>query len=106
MAIKRDKVQAGMQLYDRHRYRAGNTTMRALGEWPVDIAEVQERGCVVRWNGNSPRFWAWRQIEKLYTWSMYDDTEAEITKGFGGVSGCKRLPKAERDRRKAERNAS
>lgn len=107
MAIKFEKIKAGMVLYDRHRERAGNTTMTRLGEWPVEIISVdpERRTAQVSWNTNRPETYGRHSLERLYSWSMYDKTEAERTEGWGGTSSCRRLPAAERKRRKAERDA-
>lgn len=105
MAIKFEKIEPGMILYDRHREQAGNTTMRRLGEWTVQIISVDpvKRTAETRWNGNRVKTMTKRSLEKLYNWSMYDETEAEIERGLVGPRSVRRLPKAERDRRKAEK---
>lgn len=74
MAIKFEKIQPGMTLYDRHRERAGNTTMTRLGEWRVIIVSVDAatRTAVASWNGNAPGVWHARRLEKLFSWSLRD----------------------------------
>jgi hypothetical protein len=107
MAIKFENIEPGMILYDRHRERMGRTSLSGLGQWTVRIIEVdKEKRCAkVSWNGNPARTWFERDLVKLYTWSMYDPTEAELERGVaGGVRKCKRLPKAEREKRKADRD--
>lgn len=94
MAIKFDKLSAGMQLYDRHKYTCGNTNMRRIGEWRVTIVEVQENGAMVRWNGNLPRYWTRRQLEKLFTWSAYDEC-AVVTGDSFGWTKVRKLRKGE-----------
>lgn len=68
MAIKFDKIEPGMRLLDIHSYRMGNTTMRRLGLWHVDVISVdkEKRSAVVRWNGNQPETWYARDLQKLY----------------------------------------
>jgi hypothetical protein len=44
VAIKFDKVKAGMTLLDVHRHKMGNTTMSEWGLWEVLIVEVREHG--------------------------------------------------------------
>lgn len=69
MAIKFDKIVAGMELLDIHSEQAGNTTMRRVGCWPVLIVSVDQvqRTAVVRWNVvNEPETWGRRQLERLY----------------------------------------
>lgn len=68
MAIKFEKIQPGMTLWDRHRVKMGNTTMSRLGEWRVEIFSVDamSRTAVVRWNHNAPSVWGERQLAKLY----------------------------------------
>jgi hypothetical protein len=83
--VKFEKIKAGMVLYDRHKYQAGNTTMRVLGEWSVRIVSVDPatRSARVSWNGNSERRWNERSLAKLKDWSMYEDC-AEIVQGMLG----------------------
>lgn len=106
MAVKFDKLKVGDELYDRHTYAMGNTTIRTIGEWRVRIL-VLERDCaMVSWNGNRPHRWTRAQLERLYTWSMSDETECEVHRGMmGAVTKVRRHPKAVRDRLKAERDA-
>lgn len=102
MAIKFEKIVAGMTLYDRHRTGMGNTTLTELGEWSVKVVSVnhEARTAVVRWNGNPERVWSARQLIKLFTWSMYDDDECErITGSLGRVRSIRKRTKKE----KAER---
>lgn len=68
MAIKFDKIEAGMVLLDIHSERAGNTNMRRWGCWRVEIVSVdrERRSARVRWNGNSEATWYARQLERLY----------------------------------------
>ena len=67
MAIKFEKVQPGMTLYDFHRESMGNTTMSQIGKWSVRIIEVNtEKGmALVSWNTNRPEWWARRKVERL-----------------------------------------
>lgn len=83
MAIKFEKIQAGMTLYDRHKYKMGNTTLRSIGEWSVRVLEVycEKRQAKVSWNGNTPEVYRERDLTSLYDWSMYDDG-VEVTRGI------------------------
>jgi len=95
MAIKFEKIQAGQTLYDRHRYSMGNTTIKALGEWKVEILEVSpmSRTARVRWNGNPEQWWHERRLAKLFSWSM-NDPDVEVTKNsFGATLRIKRKKK-------------
>lgn len=38
--MKLEKMQAGITLYDVHRYKMGNTTMSTVGVWHVYVKEV------------------------------------------------------------------
>lgn len=91
MAIKFEKIHAGTRLYDRHKTRAGNTTMTVLGEWSVDIVSVdtERRTALASWNGNRPQAIHERNLTKLFDWSMYDDC-AEVTRGMIGVISVKK----------------
>lgn len=66
MAIKFSKIKPGMELFDIHRTRMGNTMMSRWGKWIVKIVEVQEDGAIVSWNHNPTQFWSRRRLEKLY----------------------------------------
>lgn len=67
MAIKFEKIKPGDVLWDYHSERAGNTTMRRWGNWPVHIIEIHAdtQTAIVSWNGNRPQKWFRRQLEKL-----------------------------------------
>lgn len=82
--MKIDKLQPRMILYDRHKERMGNTTMRTLGEWRVIVLEVYPKALVpyaiVSWNGNRPERYYAHDVAKLKTWSQYDEC-AEVHKG-------------------------
>lgn len=104
MAIKFEKVTAGMMLYDRHSYRMGNTTLRSIGEWNVKVLSVDPatRRARVSWNGNTPEVYLAREVERLSTWSMYDD-DVEVTRGmWDRVTKVRRLTKKELAARAAE----
>ena len=85
MTIKFEKIKPGMTLYDRHQYAMGNTTMRTIGEWKVQILSVDEatQSADVVWNSNAPRCWERNRLEKLSTWSMHDP-DVEVRKGLMG----------------------
>jgi len=72
MAIKFEKIQAGMTLWSRGRQKMGNTTMSRMAEWPVYIEEVspENRRAKVSWNGNAPEWWGEYQLKRLYTKRM------------------------------------
>lgn len=67
MAIKFETIKAGDVLWDNHRERAGNTTMRQWGNWQVTIIEINhaEGWAKASWNGNPPQRWHRRQLERL-----------------------------------------
>lgn len=92
--MKFDKIKPGMVLYDRHKHRAGNTTMRVLGEWRVTIISVDPaaRTAMVSWNGNRPSLWFEGNLAKLKDWSMYDEC-AERTEGMIGTISVKKRRK-------------
>lgn len=69
MAIKFEKISAGMRLADVHTERAGNTMMRRIGVWEVEVLEIRDkpyRGAMVRWNGNRPEWWPEYRLTRLY----------------------------------------
>lgn len=66
--IKFDSIVAGDRLIDVHSYRMGNTTMRCLGLWYVDVISVdaERRSAVVRWNSNRPETWHESRLKRLH----------------------------------------
>ncbi len=86
--MKFEKIRPGMVLYDRHKYRAGNTTMRVLGEWTVRIVstDAATRTAVASWNGNPPQKWPERNLAKLKDWSMYDECAVRTEGMLGTIS--------------------
>lgn len=72
MAIKFEKIQAGMTLYARSRQRRGNTTLRYTAEHEVYVKEVNAelRTALVSWNGNKAEWRGARQLERYFKSSM------------------------------------
>lgn len=77
MAIKFERVKVGDILYERHRTKMGNTKMSQLGEWPVEIREidVDRRAALAAWNYNPAKWMPARKIERMFRTSMYDKYE-------------------------------
>jgi hypothetical protein len=65
--VRRTTVRAGDTLYDVHRTKLGNTTMSELGWWRVEIKSIDPsgNGVIASWNGNTPKWMSWTQIERL-----------------------------------------
>lgn len=107
MAIKFEKIKPGMKLYDRHKRRMGNTTLRTLGEWGVYVVSVdqEKRSATVRWNGNSEERWSEHRLVKLFDWSMHDSSVCEMDRGmFGAIYKVRKFTKKELKER-AEKKA-
>jgi hypothetical protein len=68
MAIKFEKIQPGMTLYQKVKRQAGNTTVRVESVFTVKILNVdaEKRSAEVSWNGNQPHTWYERNLTKLY----------------------------------------
>lgn len=81
-------LRPGMILYDRHTYAMGNTTMRTLGEWRVEVLDVYANFATVSWNGNRPERYSPDRIAKLKTWSMTDEC-AEVVRTSLAVRSVK-----------------
>ena len=66
--IKFTKIEPGMVLLDIHSEPMGNTTMKRMGCWKVRIVSVDKdkRTAMASWNGNPPRLYTRRQLERLY----------------------------------------
>lgn len=65
MAIKFELVKVGDVLYQKVRQKAGNTMMSREGVYHCEIVSVDEHGAMVKWNGNPPKRWHTRDVEKL-----------------------------------------
>lgn len=86
MAIKFEKIQPGMTLFERHRERMGNTTMSRLGEWRIRVVSVNlaDRTVTASWNGNPPLVYQEHAATKWFSWSMYErDRKAKEAAGGG-----------------------
>lgn len=66
MAVVFDGVKAGDVLYDVHRERMGNTTMRRTCVYVVNVKEVDQaaRKALCSWNGNAPKWFYAAQVRK------------------------------------------
>jgi hypothetical protein len=110
MTIKFEKIKPGMRLYDRHREKMGNTTMRTLGEWDVRVIEVNadKRKALVSWNENRPEWWWADRLKKLSDWSMHDRAVAIVEQSSmtRQVFRCRKLTKAELAQRDAATHPS
>ena len=97
MAIKFEKIQPGMTLYDRHREKMGNTTISTIGEWAVKVLSVSptEREAVVSWNGNPREVWFEHELRRLYDWSM-NDPGVEVVRGIWDSVRSVKRPKAKK----------
>lgn len=87
MAIKFEKIEVGMRLFDIHRTRMGNTTMSELGCWEVEIVSVDriKRTAKVRWNCNPVDEWSAVRLSRLYAKKppSYLKAEAAQNKRWG-----------------------
>jgi len=61
------RIKAGQVLYDKHKYKMGNTTMSRWGLWKVFVKEVDVEGkyIIASWNGNPPHKMCEQQVKKL-----------------------------------------
>jgi hypothetical protein len=61
-----DKLKPGMVVYDVHSYRMGNTTLRSVGVWQVQIVSVdaETQTVIASWNHNTPEKYRRRTWEK------------------------------------------
>lgn len=73
MAIKFEKIQAGMTLWSRRKVQQGNVKgLKCMAEWPVCVMEVDtaSRRALVSWNGNPAEWWPEYRLTRLYTRRM------------------------------------
>lgn len=56
-SMKISSLKPGQSLWDLHRYKMGNTTMKSWGVWPVHVVSVAEDGesFTASWNSNPPK---------------------------------------------------
>lgn len=68
MAIKFEKIQAGMTLYSKSRGKMGNTTIRIDRVHPVHVVsvDIEKQSVLASWNGNPARTYPRRHAEKWY----------------------------------------
>ena len=61
-----NKLKVGQRVYDYHKVKMGNTTMSRMGEWPVDIEEIDLEGNRVKasWNTNPSKWYYENSIKK------------------------------------------
>ena len=89
MAIKFEKITAGMRLWDVHRERMGMTMMYEWGAWPVYVISVDpvKREATVRWNGNPPETRSAKRMQRLYVKfpKHYRDQEARLGRRIGSM---------------------
>lgn len=66
MAVKFEKVKAGMTLWERRRVSGG--AKADVGEWPVRVLRVDpaRREAEVSWVGNKPAIWDERRLSRLH----------------------------------------
>ena len=83
--MKFDKLEEGMELYSLTTQKMGNTTLRTKAVHPVRVISIdrEKRQAMCSWNGNPPRRYFERDIEKLKA-----NEPILISTAFGG----KRLP--------------
>lgn len=60
------KLKVGQTLYDKHKYRAGNTTMMVWGLWTVTVHSIDpdHRWIEASWNSNTIRKYYARDVAK------------------------------------------
>lgn len=63
-----NKIKSGQVLFDKHKHRAGHTTIMIEDVWPVYVVSVhKEEGYVIAsWNGNKPEKFYENRIKGLY----------------------------------------
>lgn len=95
MAIKFEKIQPGMVLYDRRKGRMGNTMLRSISEWEVRVlsVDVENRVAMVTWNGNPRREYHEAELTRLSRWSMFDE-DVTVTRGtMGAITDVRKKPR-------------
>ena len=55
--MKIESLKEGMEVYDVHSHRMGNTVLRTLGCWDVRIVSIdlEDHTVMASWNGNAVR---------------------------------------------------
>ena len=64
---KYETIKVGDILYDCYIERQGNTTIRRMATFQVEVVELQPstRSAMCRWNGNPPRWYSERHLKRL-----------------------------------------
>lgn len=64
---KFETIQVGDRLFDCRKQQMGNTTIRKMVCWAVDVKEIypEKRAALCSWNGNTPRMYYERALKKL-----------------------------------------
>lgn len=62
-----NRIKPGQILYDYHKVRMGNTTMKTEGCWHVKVLEIDldKNQALCSWNGNPARWYGEKQLSKL-----------------------------------------
>jgi hypothetical protein len=60
-------IKVGDVLWDCHKVRQGNTTVRKMGAWQVRILEIdpERRSAMASWNGNRPMRYSEGALKRL-----------------------------------------
>lgn len=60
------KLNVGQVIYDKHKYKMGNTTIRTWGLWTVKVLEIDTefRWIKASWNGNQAKTYYQTQVSK------------------------------------------
>ncbi len=78
--MKIDDAKPGMVVYDVHSHQCGNTVLRTLGCWHIEILEIDKGGnkITASWNGNTP------QVFYEHSWKKWRVKKPVLVKyGFG-----------------------
>lgn len=79
MAIKFEKIQAGMRLWSKSRVKMGHSTRREDGWFPISVVEVDAAGRrVLASRNNNPAMWvSERYATKWFTAESYAKAQAK-----------------------------
>lgn len=63
---KISKLKIGQVIYDKHKYKMGNTTLSGWGVWNVFVKEIDPEFnfIIASWNGNPPRKMYQYEVDK------------------------------------------
>jgi hypothetical protein len=80
MSVKWETVKAGDVLWDSRRTKSRECAVSRLSNWPVKIISIDHANgkAIATWNGNAPREYRRKGVERLRRTQKTDKSRAAI----------------------------